>query len=139
MRRCPINWRRGRRAPAGFCAIGRARQKSVASRIHLPCPRVSQFFFGQRRSLDAVVEDCVNAVGIDVNTASAKLLARVSGVGKALAQAIVIHRETHGPFRNRATLKEVPRLGAKAFELSAGFTGSGPTSNPARGKRWGIS
>ena len=73
------------------------------------------------RSLDAVVEDCVNAVGVDVNTASAKLLARVSGVGEALAQAIVVHRETHGPFRNRAALKEVPRLGPKAFELSAGF------------------
>ena len=73
------------------------------------------------RSLDAVVEDCVNAVGVDVNTASAKLLARVSGVGEALAQAIVVHRETHGPFRTRAALKDVPRLGAKAFELSAGF------------------
>ena len=73
------------------------------------------------RSLDAVVEDCVNAVGVDVNTASAKLLARVSGVGEALAQAIVVHRETHGAFRTRAALKDVPRLGAKAFELSAGF------------------
>ncbi len=73
------------------------------------------------RSLDTVVEDCVNAVGVDVNTASAKLLARVSGVGEALAQAIVVHRETHGAFRNRAALKDVPRLGAKAFELSAGF------------------
>ena len=73
------------------------------------------------RSLDAVVEDCVNAVGVDVNTASAKLLARVSGVGEALAQAIVVHRETHGPFKTRAALKDVPRLGAKAFELSAGF------------------
>ena len=73
------------------------------------------------RSLDAVVEDCVNAVGVDVNTASAKLLARVSGVGEALAQAIVVHRETHGRFRNRNALKDVPRLGAKAFELSAGF------------------
>ncbi len=73
------------------------------------------------RSLDAVVEDCVNAVGVDVNTASAKLLARVSGVGEALAQAIVVHRETHGAFKTRAALKDVPRLGAKAFELSAGF------------------
>ncbi len=73
------------------------------------------------RSLDAVVEDCVNAVGVDVNTASAKLLARVSGVGEALAQAIVVHREAHGPFKTRAALKDVPRLGAKAFELSAGF------------------
>ena len=73
------------------------------------------------RSLDAVVEDCVNAVGVDVNTASARLLARVSGVGEALAQSIVGHREAHGPFRTRAALKDVPRLGAKAFELSAGF------------------
>ncbi len=73
------------------------------------------------RSLDAVVEDCVNAVGVDVNTASAKLLARVSGVGEALAQAIVVHRETHGAFKTRTALKDVPRLGAKAFELSAGF------------------
>ena len=66
------------------------------------------------RSLDAVVEDCVNAMGVDVNTASAKLLARVSGVGEALAQAIVVHRETHGPFRNRNALKDVPRLGGPA-------------------------
>jgi uncharacterized protein len=73
------------------------------------------------RSLDAVVEDCVNGVGVDVNTASAKLLARVSGVGEALAQSIVVHRETHGAFKNRAALKDVPRLGPKAFELSAGF------------------
>jgi uncharacterized protein len=73
------------------------------------------------RSLDAVVEDCVNAVGVDVNTASAKLLARVSGVGDALAQSIVAHRDANGPFKTRAALKEVPRLGAKAFELSAGF------------------
>jgi uncharacterized protein len=73
------------------------------------------------RSLDAVVEDCVNAVGVDVNTASAKLLARVSGVGEALAQAIVVNREAHGAFKSRAALKDVPRLGPKAFELSAGF------------------
>jgi uncharacterized protein len=73
------------------------------------------------RSLDAVVEDCVNAVGVDVNTASAKLLARVSGVGDALAQSIVTHRDSHGRFQSRADLKDVPRLGAKAFELSAGF------------------
>jgi len=73
------------------------------------------------RSLDAVVEDCVNGVGVDVNTASAKLLARVSGIGESLAQAIVLHRDTKGQFRNRSQLKDVPRLGAKAFELSAGF------------------
>ena len=73
------------------------------------------------RSLDAVVEDCVNAVGVDVNTASAKLLARVSGIGESLAEAIVVHRNEHGRFDKRGALKEVPRLGAKAFELSAGF------------------
>jgi uncharacterized protein len=73
------------------------------------------------RSLDAVVEDCVNAVGVDVNTASAPLLARVSGIGEGLARSIVDHREAHGPFRSRAGLKKVPRLGPKAFELSAGF------------------
>jgi uncharacterized protein len=73
------------------------------------------------RSLDAVVEDCVNAVGVDVNTASAPLLARVSGVGEGLAQNIVLHREANGPFRRRAALKEVPRLGPKAFEQCAGF------------------
>ncbi len=73
------------------------------------------------RSLEAVVEDCVNAVGVDVNTASAKLLARVSGVGDSLAQSIVTHRDTNGPFPSRDALKNVPRLGAKAFELAAGF------------------
>ncbi len=73
------------------------------------------------RSLDAVVEDCVNAVGVDVNTASAKLLARVSGVGESLAESIVSYRNEAGSFRNRAALKKVPRLGARAFELSAGF------------------
>jgi uncharacterized protein len=73
------------------------------------------------RSLDAVVEDCVNAVGVDVNTASAPLLARVSGVGDLLAGNIVAHRDANGPFRTREALKQVPRLGPKAFEQSAGF------------------
>lgn len=73
------------------------------------------------RSLDAVVEDCVNAVGVDVNTASVPLLARVSGVGPSLAQSIVEHRDANGPFKSRKALKEVPRLGPKAFEQSAGF------------------
>jgi uncharacterized protein len=73
------------------------------------------------RSLDAVVEDCVNAVGVDVNTASTPLLARVSGIGEGLAQAIVDHRDTNGPFGTRAALKKVARLGPKAFEQSAGF------------------
>ena len=73
------------------------------------------------RSLDAVVEDCVNAVGVDANTASAPLLARVSGIGSGLAQSIVQHRDTNGPFKSRKALKDVPRLGPKAFEQCAGF------------------
>ena len=73
------------------------------------------------RSLDAVVEDCVNAVGVDVNTASAPLLGRVSGIGEGLAENIVRHRDEHGAFRKRTALKEVPRLGPKAFEQCAGF------------------
>jgi uncharacterized protein len=73
------------------------------------------------RSLDAVVEDCVNAVGVDANTASAPLLARVSGIGSHLAQSIVQHRDANGPFTSRKALKQVPRLGPKAFEQCAGF------------------
>ncbi|MFC5824270.1 Tex family protein [Nonomuraea insulae] len=73
------------------------------------------------RSLDAVVEDCVNAVGVDVNTASAPLLTRVSGIGSTLAESIVRHRDSNGPFRTRSALKSVPRLGPKAFEQCAGF------------------
>jgi uncharacterized protein len=73
------------------------------------------------RSLDAVVEDCVNAVGVDVNTASVPLLARVSGLGHSVAQAIVSHRDAQGRFANRAQLRDVPRLGEKTFEQAAGF------------------
>ncbi|HUG60740.1 MAG TPA: Tex family protein [Methylomirabilota bacterium] len=73
------------------------------------------------KALDAVVEDAVNAVGVDLNMASASLLARVSGLGAALAEAIVAHRDANGPFRTRKALMEVPRLGARTFELAAGF------------------
>ncbi|MEU6235217.1 Tex family protein, partial [Kitasatospora sp. NPDC047058] len=73
------------------------------------------------RSLDAVVEDCVNAVGVDVNTASAPLLTRVSGITGTLADNIVAHRDANGPFRTRRALKDVARLGPKAFEQCAGF------------------
>jgi uncharacterized protein len=73
------------------------------------------------RSLDAVVEDCVNAVGVDVNTASPALLARISGLSASLAEAIVRHRDENGPFANRDALKKVPRLGAKTYEQAAGF------------------
>ncbi|WP_342782186.1 Tex family protein [Streptomyces sedi] len=73
------------------------------------------------RSLDAVVEDCVNGVGVDVNTASVPLLARVSGIGTTLAENIVAHRDGNGPFTGRVALRQVPRLGPKAFEQCAGF------------------
>ncbi|MEV6652102.1 Tex family protein [Streptomyces sp. NPDC051219] len=73
------------------------------------------------RSLDAVVEDCVNGVGVDVNTASAPLLSRVSGIGSGLAENIVAHRDANGPFRSRKALKDVARLGPKAYEQCAGF------------------
>ena len=73
------------------------------------------------RALDGVVEDCVNAVGVDVNLASAKLLERVSGLNEGLAQNVVAHRDQNGPFRSRRDLMQVPRLGPKAFEQCAGF------------------
>ncbi|MFF2995274.1 Tex family protein [Streptomyces sp. NPDC057950] len=73
------------------------------------------------RSLDAVVEDCVNGVGVDVNTASAPLLSRVSGITSGLAENIVAHRDANGPFRSRTSLKNVARLGPKAYEQCAGF------------------
>ena len=73
------------------------------------------------RSVDAVVEDCVNAVGVEVNTASVPLLSRVSGISGTLAENIVLHRDTNGPFRTRRELKSVARLGAKAYEQCAGF------------------
>lgn len=80
---------------------------------------VDQYRLG--RSLEAVVEDAVNAVGVDLNTASAPLLARVSGLGASLAAAIVAHRDATGPFASRKDLLKVARLGPRAFEQSAGF------------------
>ncbi|MDX8498767.1 Tex family protein [Mesorhizobium sp. VK4C] len=80
---------------------------------------VDQYRLG--RSLEAVVEDAVNAVGVDLNTASAPLLARVSGLGPSLAEAIVAHRDATGPFASRKELLKVARLGPRAFEQSAGF------------------
>ncbi|MGK8523425.1 Tex family protein [Nocardia asteroides] len=73
------------------------------------------------RSLGAVVEDAVNAVGVDVNTASVPLLSRVSGIASSVAESIVAHRDQNGPFRSRTALLDVPRLGPKAFEQCAGF------------------
>ena len=82
------------------------------------------------RQLDAVVEDCVNAVGVDVNTASAPLLSRVSGLSESLASNLVAHRDEHGPFTNRRQILKVSRLGAKAFEQCAGFLRINNGDNP---------
>ena len=83
-----------------------------------------------KRSLDQTVESCVNRVGVDVNTASKQLLTYISGLGPTLAQNIVTYRSEKGPFRNRRELLKVPRMGEKAFELSAGFLRIAGGSNP---------
>ena len=88
---------------------------------------------GLSRSLDAVVEDCVNSVGVDVNTASSPLLARVSGLNKTLADNIVAFRNENGAFKSRAALKKVPRLGPKTFEQAAGFLRVMNGKNPLDG------
>jgi uncharacterized protein len=82
------------------------------------------------RALDARVEDCVNGVGVDVNTASAPLLARVAGLSSSVAENVVKHRDANGPFPSRRDLLKVPRLGDKAFEQCAGFLRIGNGSNP---------
>jgi uncharacterized protein len=82
------------------------------------------------RALDSVVEDCVNAVGVDVNMASAALLTRISGLNPTLAANIVAHRDANGPFPSRAALLDVPRLGPKTFEQAAGFLRVTNGSNP---------
>ena len=83
-----------------------------------------------RQALDDTVLSCVNAVGVEVNTASPQLLARVSGLGPSLAENIVRYRDEHGPFATREALKEVPRMGPKAFEQSAGFLRIAGGENP---------
>ncbi len=82
------------------------------------------------RALDGVVEDCVNGVGVDLNTASVPLLSRVAGLGATLAENIVSYREANGAFANRNCLKKVPRLGPKAFEQAAGFLKISEGDNP---------
>ncbi|HET9580327.1 MAG TPA: Tex family protein, partial [Usitatibacter sp.] len=85
------------------------------------------------KTLEATVEDCVNAVGVDVNTASAPLLARVSGLNSTLARNIVEYRDANGPFPSREALRKVPRLGDKTFEQAAGFlriASDAPEANP---------
>ena len=112
----------------GAASIARRLQDPLAELVKIEPKAIGvgqyQHDLNQRelaRSLDAVVEDCVNAVGVDVNTASAALLARVSGLNSTLAKNIVSYRDEQGAFANRKALKEVSRFGEKAFEQAAGF------------------
>jgi uncharacterized protein len=112
----------------GAASIGRRLQDPLAELVKIEPKAIgvgqyqhdlSQHRLG--RALEAVVEDCVNAVGVDLNMASQPLLAQVSGLGDSLATNVVAYRDAHGAFRNRKELLKVPRLGDKAFEQCAGF------------------
>ena len=112
----------------GAVSIARRLQDPLAELVKIEPKSIGvgqyQHDVDQRRlsgALDAVVEDAVNAVGVDLNTASAPLLANVAGLGPALAQSIVLHRDAHGAFRSRKALLDVSGLGPKAFEQCAGF------------------
>jgi len=112
----------------GAVSIGRRLMDPLAELVKLDAKSIGvgqyQHDVDQRalkNSLDDVVMSCVNGVGVELNTASKQLLGYVSGLGPALASSIVAYRNEHGPFKSRAQLKEVPRLGAKAFEQAAGF------------------
>jgi protein Tex len=124
----------------GAVSIGRRLQDPLAELVKID-PRsigvgqyqhdVDQALLG--KALDAVVESCVNGVGVEVNTASARLLSYVSGIGPTLAKNIVEHRAAQGPFRRRRDLRQVPRLGPKAFEQAAGFLRVRGAENPLDG------
>ena len=121
----------------GAASIGRRLQDPLAELVKIDPKSIGvgqyQHDINQTRlarMLDAVVEDCVNAVGVDVNTASAALLSRISGLNSTLANNIVAHRDAHGPFPDRRALKAVPRLGDKTFEQAAGFLRINGGSNP---------
>ncbi len=121
----------------GAVSIGRRLQDPLGELVKVPPQSIGvgqyQHDLNQyelARALDATVEDCVNAVGVDLNTASAPLLARVSGIGETLAQNIVAYRDEHGAFSSRDKLKDVPRLGPKAFEQCAGFLRIRDGDNP---------
>jgi uncharacterized protein len=121
----------------GAVSIARRLQDPLAELVKIEPKAIGvgqyQHDVGQTKlshALEAVVEDCVNAVGVDVNTASAALLARVSGLNASMAQQIVTHRDANGPFPDREALKQVPRLGPKTFEQAAGFLRVPGGANP---------
>jgi uncharacterized protein len=121
----------------GAVSIGRRLQDPLAELVKIE-PKaigVGQYQhdvnqFKLSRTLKAVMEDCVNAVGVDVNTASAPLLICVAGLNETVAKNIIIYRDIHGAFKNRTQLKKVPRLGDKAFEQAAGFLRIVNSDNP---------
>jgi uncharacterized protein len=124
----------------GAASIGRRLQDPLAELVKIDPKAIGvgqyQHDVNQpalKRSLDAVVASCVNKVGVDVNTASATLLAHVSGIGETLARNIVAFRAEHGALRSRRDLLKVPRLGPKAFEQAAGFLRIGGAKNPLDG------
>ena len=121
----------------GAVSIARRLQDPMAELVKIAPQSIGvgqyQHDVDQRRltqALDAVVEDAVNAVGVDLNMASAPLLARVAGLGASLAQAVVTHRDAHGAFASRKALLKVPGLGPKAYEQSAGFLRLRDSSEP---------
>ncbi|HKJ76765.1 MAG TPA: helix-hairpin-helix domain-containing protein, partial [Gammaproteobacteria bacterium] len=121
----------------GAASIARRLQDPLAELVKIEPKSIGvgqyQHDVGQTRlarTLDNVVEDCVNAVGVDANTASSALLARVAGLSASLAENVVAWRDQYGAFRNRAQLKEVSRLGPKAFEQCAGFLRIRDGDNP---------
>ncbi len=121
----------------GAVSIARRLQDPLAELVKIEPKAIGvgqyQHDVGQAKlahALDAVVEDCVNAVGVDLNTASAPLLARISGLNAGLAAGIVAHRDQHGPFRDRPALLAVARLGPKTFEQAAGFLRIARGDNP---------
>ncbi len=124
----------------GAVSIGRRLQDPLAELVKLDPKSIGvgqyQHDVDQkalRQSLDDTVASCVNAVGVHVNTASCELLAHVSGLGPRLASSIVAYRAENGPFKSRAQLKKVPRLGPRAFQQAAGFLRIGDGSNPLDG------
>jgi uncharacterized protein len=121
----------------GAVSIGRRLQDPLAELIKIDPKSIGvgqyQHDVNQTRlsrALRAVMEDCVNAVGVDVNTASVPLLACIAGLNETVASNIVTYREQHGAFKNRVQLKKIPRLGDKAFEQSAGFLRISNGENP---------
>ena len=121
----------------GAVSIARRLQDPLAELVKIEPKAIGvgqyQHDVGQTKlshALEVVVVDCVNAVGVDVNTASVALLARVSGLNTSLAQQIVAHRDAHGPFPDREALKQVPRLGPKTYEQAAGFLRVPGGANP---------